>query len=372
MNIEILQDHIRTFTREVVESGFTRDLDDYATSLPASQSNIVALRGIADKILSVIDHLYSSDLSDGLKSLLPSEEIRPFTEMPYNSNLRKLIEDTEIQQAEFFTQLTQFINQLRKQIEENLNEVTRIKGFIKPYLSRDVEQIAKEDLAIIAIVFKESQTITSLKEFTKNIRAWNRILPIYHQLLKSESPRDIQIIEIQNGSIDFVVNLNVDVALDLVELVKVGFAVFGAYLSYNELAKPIIETYHGNKKLISGEAERENLLLENIGTAIKERIEAQHKRAKKVDKKIDGSAVPKKVEQVTNLIASHIVKGNDLKLLAVPTEGESKYSEEDLANEKDALQKESLAVRKKLRLIPKEAQQVLLEAYGKIREEDEN
>lgn len=372
MNIEILQDYIMTFTREVVDSGFKRDLDDYASSLPASQNNIVALRGIAEKILSVIDPLYSSDLPDGLKSLLPRKELRPFTETPYDSTLRELIEDTEIPQAVFFTQLTEFIDTLRTQIEQNLNEITKIKGFITPYLSRDAEQIAKEDLAIIAIVFNESQTISSLKEFTKNIQAWDRVLPIYHQLLKSESPKDIQIVEIQNGSIDFVVNLNVDVALDLVELFKVGFTVFGAYLSYKELVRPIVETYHGNKKLISTEEERENLLLENIGTAIKELIETQHKEAKKTDKKVDGTAVPKKVEQVANLIASHIVKGNDLKLLAAPTGGESKYNEENLANERDDLHKKSLVVRSKLRLIPKEARQVLLESYGTINDDKDN
>ena len=145
MNIEILQDHIRTFTREVVNSGFKRDLDDYAASLPASQNNILALREIAGKVLSVIDHLYTGDLPDGLKSLLPREEIRPFTEVPHDSNLRELIENTEIPQPEFFNQLTNLINQLRQQIEQNVNEVTKIKEFITPYISKDVERIAKDD-----------------------------------------------------------------------------------------------------------------------------------------------------------------------------------------------------------------------------------
>ena len=53
MNIALLQDYIDAFEREVIDSGFKRDLDDYASSLPASQSNIVALRDIAEKVLSV-------------------------------------------------------------------------------------------------------------------------------------------------------------------------------------------------------------------------------------------------------------------------------------------------------------------------------
>ncbi len=42
MNIEILQEHINAFTREVVDSGFKRDLDDYISSFPAAQKNITA------------------------------------------------------------------------------------------------------------------------------------------------------------------------------------------------------------------------------------------------------------------------------------------------------------------------------------------
>jgi len=38
MNLEILQDHINTFTREITDSGFKRDIDDYITSLPNVQN----------------------------------------------------------------------------------------------------------------------------------------------------------------------------------------------------------------------------------------------------------------------------------------------------------------------------------------------
>jgi hypothetical protein len=371
MNIEILQENINTFTREVVDSGFKRDLDDYIASLPSAQNNIVALREIAGKVHAVLDHLYTGDLPNGLSVLLPKKQIRPFTEVPHNENLRTLIENKEIQQQEFFNQLTQFLNKLKKQLQENITEIENIKQFISPYISEDVKRIAKDHFAIIAIVFNEHHTITSLKEFTKTLTAWNRVLPIYHQLLKSESPKDIQIVEIQNGSIDFVVNLNVDVALDLVELFKVGFQVFAAYLSYKKMIKPIIDSYHGNKKLISQEEEREKLLLENIGTAINQQIEEQHKKAKKADKAVDGTAVSKKVEQVANLITSHIVKGNDMKLLALPEAEETKKEGKKLPDEKDVLRERSIAARRQLRDLTPEVQQKLLEAYGKIKEEAE-
>ena len=369
MNIEILQEHINTFTREVVDSGFKRDLDDYTASLPAAQNNIVTLREVAGKVLSVLDHLYTGDLPDGLSKLLPKEHNRPFTEVPRNETLRALIQNTEIKQPEFFNQLTQFLNELKMQLEQNISEIDNIRRFIAPYISEDVKRVARDHFAIIAIIFNERQTITNLNQFTKTLTAWNRILPIYHQLLKSESPQDIQVVEIQNGSIDFVVNLNADVALDLVELFKVGFQVFAAYLSYKKMIKPIIDSYHGNKKLISQEEEREKLLLENISIAIKQQMEEQHKNAKKADKAVDGTAVPKKVEQVTNLITSHIVKGNDMKVLALPEAEKTKEKGKKFIEEKDALREQSIDARRQLRNITPEARQKLLEAYGELKEE---
>lgn len=371
MNIEILQEHIKTFTQDVIDSGFKRDLDDYTSSLPASQNNIVALREIAGKVLTTLEHLYDGDLPDGLSVLLPKKKIRPFTEVPHNENLRTLIENREIQQQVFFNQLSQFLNQLKQQIQQNISELENIRQFIVPYISEDVKSITKDQFAIIAIVFNDLHTITSLIEFTKTLTAWNRTLPIYHQLLKSESPEDIQIVEIQNASIDFVVKLNVDVALNLVELFKVGFHVFAAYLSYKKMLKPIIESYYGNKKLISQEEEREKLLLENIGTAVYQLIKDQHKKAKETDNTVDGTSVPKKVEQVASLITSHIVKGNDLKLLAMPEREESEEESKKLLDTKEALREQSILARRQLRHMTPEAKHKLLETYDKLDEEAE-
>jgi len=44
MNLETMNDHIRYFIREVVESGFKRDIDDYVASLPSHQSDIVTCK----------------------------------------------------------------------------------------------------------------------------------------------------------------------------------------------------------------------------------------------------------------------------------------------------------------------------------------
>ena len=371
MNIQVLQYYIEIFEQEIIDSGFKRDLDDYTSSLPASQNNIVAIREIANKVLSVLDHLYRGDLPDSLANLLPKADTPPFTEKPHYNTLKDLIEDTKIQQDEFFDHLTSFLSELQSQIQLNIDEIAEVQDFISPYVLKDVEQIAAEKHAIIAIVFNDQSTITSLDRFTKTLAAWNRVLLIYHQLLKSESPKNIEIVEVQNGSIDCVVNLNVDVALDLVALFKLGFQVFVAYLSYQKMIKPIIDSYYGNKQLVSQEEERERLLLDNIGIAIQKEVEAQHKKASKKDRRVDGTAVPKKVEQVSRLITAHIVKGNDLRLLALPQREEVGELEDKLPEVIEALREQSVAARRQLRQMPADAQRKLLEAYGTINEESE-
>ena len=371
MNLDLMNDYIRYFKREIVESGFKRDIDDYLSSLPSHQENIITLREIATKVLDVLDSIYHSDLPDIFQALLPREDQRPFTEEPHYDTLKEIVEDTQIELPQFFSKLNECLTGLKTQLENNQSALAEIQEFIEPYVAEDVKHITEKGIAIIAIVFKEQQTITNLKQFTKTITAWNKILPVYHQLLKSESPQDIQIVQVQNGSIDFIININVDVALNLIDLFRLGFHVFAAYLSYKLMIKPIIDSYYGNKKLIGQEAERERLLLENIGTAIEREINKQHKQAKKVDKGIDVTAIKKKVELVTQLITAHIVKGNDIKLLALPEKGETENGEEDLTQRREALREQSLAARSQLRLIPGEAQQKLLETYGKIDEDTE-
>lgn len=370
MNIEILQEYINDFEREIIESGFKRDLDDFIGSLPASQNNIVALRDIAGNVNKAIWNFYSGDLPSELEVLLPKEQVRPFTKTTFNVKIIELIENKEIPQPEFFSQLTTILTQLQQRIQQNIAEINNIKLFIAPYISEEMERISDENTAIISIVFKEENTISSLKQFTKNLVAWNRTLPVYHQLVKSESPEDIEIVGVQNGSIDFVVNINVDVALNLVEVFKVGFHVFASYLAYKKMLKPIIESYHGNNDLIKQEVEREKLLLANIGIAIGKKITSQHQKAKKHDNAIDETAIGKKADQVTELIASHIVNGNDLKLLAMP---EPVANEGDEVNdvfhrEKHSLQKQSLEARKQLKDVPQEDRIKLLEMYGEVGE----
>ncbi len=236
MNIKILQDHIETFTREVVDSGFKRDLDDYIASLPNAQNNIITLRDIAGKVLSSLDRLYEGDLPDALRALLPGKGIQSFTDSPHNENLRTLVENIDVVQEEFYNQLNQQLPQLKDQIQKNISKIDTIKEFIAPYLSRDTEVLSKQGIATVSISFKDEHTITNLNQLIKTLNMWNIRLPVYHQLLN----KDIRIIEVQNRSSDFVVNLDLDVAFDLVRVFDVEFKSYVAYLLYKKLAEPII------------------------------------------------------------------------------------------------------------------------------------
>ncbi|MBC8327055.1 MAG: hypothetical protein H8E27_15665 [Verrucomicrobia subdivision 3 bacterium] len=126
MNIEILQDCIDTFTLEIIDSGFKRDLDDFISSLPASQNNILPLREIGEKVLLNLDRIYGGDLADSLNVLLTREKSIPFTEAPHNETLRNLVDNIEIQQNEFFNQLAEILNELQRQIQQNIEESVEI------------------------------------------------------------------------------------------------------------------------------------------------------------------------------------------------------------------------------------------------------
>ena len=251
-------------------------------------------------------------------------------------------------------------------MKANIAEIEKIKKFITPYIDTEIQSVTDENAAILSIIFKDKKTITNLKEFTKNIIAWNRTLPIYHQILSSSSPSDIKIVEIQNSSIDVMISFDVNIALNLVEVFKVGFKCYAAYLSYKKIIAPIVDAYFGNQKLLKSEKAREEELLNNISLAIEDTIKKQHSEALKKDKKIEKD-IDKKVEHVTNLITSHIIKGNDIKLLTYPN-SENEELNEQRRNSKKELQLKSSEVRIAIKELPEAELTKLLEQYGEIKE----
>ena len=367
MNINTLNDYIEQFETEVINSGFKRDIQDYINSFGQIQNNIVALRDIAGKVYSKLDMIYKTDLADNLEKLL-AEKVEAFTHTAYNESFQELINDTEIPQANFYQKLSQLLTQLNNGINTNITEINKVKTFIKPYLEIQEEVLTSEGKAIISIIFKDNKTITDLKEFTKNLQNWNKILSMYHQVLLSSSPENIEIVTVQNGSIDLIVNFNIDLAINLADVFEYGYKAFLAYLGYKQIVKPIIEGYLGNKKLIDGEKAREKELINNIGEAVELKILEQHKKAIEEDKKIERNST-KMIKQVTKLVTTHILKGNDFKLLALPENDETEEGVKEGNNSSNKLKEISMQVKQAVKSLPQAEMKKLLEQY---KEPDEN
>ena len=349
MNIQSLLEKIRLFEKLVLESGFKRDVTGLRESIAPQQNrqNLQLFQDIANKIKAYLTNIYESDLPESLEALLPTDLVRPFTETDHLQKLNEIIEDAELPTDQYFNKLNGLLNNLQKQIEENDTEIERLKEIFQDYAEYEQVDIDSDKYAVIALIFKDLKTTKSLKEFSKVLHKWNRTLLVYHQLLTSDAPEDIEIVEVQNGSIDVIVNIDLDIAVDLVDLIELGFKVFGGYLLYKSKVKDIVATFFGNKKLLEQEKEREAEMLDNIYKAIEAKILEQHEQAKSKDVNVDQTAIEVKVKEVTDTLSEHIVKGNDIKLLAAPEENV------ELKEKAEEARKTSIENRRQLRIYRK-------------------
>lgn len=367
MNLETLHDYINSFRSLVIESGFRRDVTDFNASLPNIQGNVVALRDVAGNVYSVLEHIHSSDLPESLELLFPGSKPKPFTANNFHEQLKSLMGDKTIAQDVYGSQLNHILSKLSSDLDRNVTEIDRIAEFIKPYVQAHKHELTTDSKAVFSIIFKHKPTITQLREFTKTLAVWNIVLPLYHQLVTNESPTQIEILEVQNGSIDFVINLDVNVALDLAELFKIGLIAYGAYLAQKKLLLPITAGYFGNQKLKELDEQREKVLLENIGEAVANKAREQHENAKPGSSGVDNAK--KVITMVRDLVTSHIVRGNDVKILALPSSVSSDTNDDSGASV-SPLQKElseaSANAKAALRGLPEGSTILLLQEYGEI------
>jgi len=368
MNINTLNEFIEDFRHQVVESGFKRDVTDYVSSLPSLEENIVSLRATATSVLGVLSSIHASDLPSALVQLFPSKKPIPFTKENYDEKIRVLLDNKEVQQDEFYAELSNLLGELQTSLEANEEEVDRISDFISPYVAGNRTKLTADQKAVFSILFKDKGTTSLLKEFSKTVALWSRTLPQYHKLVTGTSPEDVDIVAVQNGSIDMVVNLDVKVAVDLADLFKYGLLAFAAYLAHKKQLLPMIAGYRNNPRLLELDKKKDELLLENIGHAVETEARAQFEKVPKRQ----GSAPDNPelvIEQVTRMVTSHIVKGNDVKLLALPVSSESNKVVADRPEVARELSKAATDARQALRALPAGELTPLLECYGNT---DEN
>ena len=364
MNIESLLYKIEVFRELVIDSGFKRNLTDYKNSIAQPQNrNLVFMKDLSERIKKTLIYFENNSLNNELKVVLREEE--PFTNFTTLEELEKLDSNSEITGQKYFQDFNGLLTHLINSIDNNEKELKKVKEIFDRYTSDDYESNSKEDQAMISLIFKDLKSTGSLKEFSKVIYRWNRTLIMYHTLLKSESPEEISLVEIQNGSIDVIFNIDIDIAIDFTELIKTGLTTWFAYLSYkSKLAKEIIASYMGNQKLIDSEKERESLMLDNIKDSVKNKVIEQHQNNLISDQSIHLEGIEKKADEVAKVITDHIVKGNEVKLLT------SVKPEEDETDISTELREETATVREIWKNIEENEKQLLLDKYT-IKEDDE-
>lgn len=286
MNIESLLNKANLFEQLVINSGFKRDITDYFSSIQQSQNqNLVYMKDLSEKLKQYFVNFENNSLDNELFYLL--KDSTPFTSENIISELNEIDFNTEIGASEYYQKLYTILNKLINSVSENQSEIIQLKKILQKYSVVSDDEFVEENNALISIIFKDLQSTGTIKEFTKSLNKWNRALIIYYTLLQSDSPKEIELVEIQNGSIDVVCNIDLNISIDLTKVIIAGLTAYGAYLSYkSKLAKEIIASYMGNKKLVAGEKEREKLMLSNIQEVIKGKITEQHLENLKSDKKI--------------------------------------------------------------------------------------
>lgn len=360
MNIQALVEKIKLFQKTIIESGFQRDVEGYINSITPQQNrqNIQLLKDISNSLRNSLIKIYESDLPESLKLLLPTKTVTPFTNDNHLEKINLLIDNKKLPTNQYFNELHVLLNSLNGQLTQNNSEILKLEGIFKDYVNSEQKSINIQEQTIISVIFKDLKTTTGLKEFSKTLNKWNRTLLIYHQLLDNKTPKEIEIVEVQNGSIDVLINIDFNIAVDLVDLIKYGFGAFGGYLLYKSKVKDIILTYYGNKILIEQEEERENEMLENIYKTLEKKITEQHQVALKSNKKIDTTSLDAKVKDVAKTISEHIIKGNDIKLISVPE------NDSEIIEDSEEMNISSNTNRRILKTLPEEDKQKLIERYS--------
>jgi len=368
MNIESILEKIRLFEKLVIDSGFKRDITDYSQAIRHGQNRtLVFMKNLSNKIIEHLTLIEENLLAHELEIIL--KKSKPFTDLNSLSLLKTLNENSTIDANAYFQNFSSILNILAQAIEQNDAELREVKKIFSLY-SSNVKTQGEESKALISLIFNDIESTRSLKGISKALNRWSRTLLIYHTLLTSKSPEEISLIGIQDGCIDTIINVDINIAIDLTEIITTALKVYGAYLIYKtETAQEIIKSYAGNKKLIKMEKYREKLMLDNINIAVENKIQEQHKEALKKDKNIDKTAVKKKVQEVSKVVVDHIIKGNEVKLL---TSFDDEEAEEEENNQVkiNELNETTLLVRSRSEKLEEDEKQKLLELYSV--KDDEN
>jgi hypothetical protein len=308
---------------KIGKNSFSTKLQDYLVTIQNNSNNLVLLKELTDKLISDYEQLEQNEIPELLEKVMVNKE-KPFTDDNFLKQLETLKEQNYSDPGSHFNTLNSIISQIQARVNTNTTELDKISTTVRPFLSKDYSDLQTDTNAIFAIIFNNEHSYNSLKLLSFELKNWDRGLFIYQQIISEETPKPFEIVEIDQGSIEVVLNLLFDVGEKLLDLFKTAFEVYGAYLAYKTVVhETLSKSFRGNEKLIKGEEEREQLLLENVRIAVREELKKQAKKVKKQE------ALEKKIEEVTKLVTEHIIKGNSVKLLSAPEEKEEIFEKEE-------------------------------------------
>ena len=328
MTVRKIIELIDSIKAEIGKNSYSSSLQDYIVTIQSNSNNLVLLKEITDKSIADYDKLVEKEIPALLDKVLV-DKIKPFTQTNLYKQLTDLKEKNFSDPGSQYNTLNQILTQIQSRVNENVTELDRIRSTVQPFLTKDFNEIQTESNAVFAIVFDNEDSFNNLKSLSFELKNWDRGLFLYQQIISDETPKGFEIVEVDQGSIEVVLNVIFEVGGKLLELFKTGFEVYGAYLAYKTIIHDnLIKTYRGDEKLIKSEEEREKLLLENVKKAVRDEIKKQVKKTKKHE------ALEKKIDEVTKLVTEHIIKGNNVKLLSAPEDKEELYTKEDEKEEK--------------------------------------
>lgn len=352
MNIESLIAKIDLFQDFVIKSGFKRDIQDYIQAIQQPQNkNLTFMKDLSLNVRKALEEMSDNALDNDLSILL--KETKSFMVLNTKEKLEELDWNAEIDADSYHQSFQCILKDLLNKIDKNEQEVSRINNVLTKYVdSKDFK--SENDQALVSLIFKDRETITSLEKFADSLYYWNHALLTYNALLNPGSAKDISLVEIQNGSIDVIFELDPRVAADLTEAVNVGLATFGAYLTRKSITKDIIESYMGNEKLLGLDRQIDELMLDNVRDSISKKIEEQYCGALN-QKGVTCSLAIDEIDEISKVFTDHIIKGNELKLLTQLKSDDGKVLPEEL-------REKTVIVRKRLSQLDAE-DRILLQEY---------
>ena len=175
MNIESLINKIQLFEDLIFKTGFRRDIHDFIQSIQQGQNqNLVFMKDLSQKVRLKLVECENFGLDSELNLVL--RDTPPFTDINTLSQLEELDNDTEIVGNAYFQKFNQILNQLLQNIDKNKKELDSVIKVFEKYISDQSEYDSEEEQAIVSLIFKDLKSTGSLKEFSKVLNRWNRML----------------------------------------------------------------------------------------------------------------------------------------------------------------------------------------------------